>query len=251
MTAASTRELGHPVSIVVRRLIVTQWLWIGLVLFGFALLFAIIGTLVGTFGHLGSSMVETATGGGPKYLALMFGVIGITGQLGMYAAHGVTRRHFMLASLIFAVLIATVTAVFIAIGYLVERALYTANDLMAGLKNPYPGATTDQLLGLVAQNWLVFLAHLIAGYLAGVGYLRFGTVIGTLFLSVAAIPVLVTEALSTRPWIGMGVNAILGTKAATTPVAIGVSVGVVAVSMVITYLLVRNVPIPANNQQQG
>lgn len=252
MTAAATpRTLGHPVSIVTRRLIVTQIAWIGLVLLGFAALFAVIGTLVATFGDLESSMVEVATGGGPKYLALIFGLIGVTGQLGMFAAHGVTRRHFVFASMILAVVVASVTAAFIAVAYVVERALYTANGLLGGMKNPYPAATADQLLGVVTQNWFVFLAHLLAGYLAGIGYLRLGSVLGTLFLGVAAIPVLITEAVFNAPWVGIGVNAILGTSATTVPVASAISAGVIAVSMVTVYLLARNAAIPANNQQQG
>lgn len=211
------------VRIITGRLIRASLPAVGLGAVGFVLLFAIIGVCTWTFGRLESSMVTIMVGGGPKYILFTMGIILLSTQFGMYVAVGVTRRQIVTAILIATVVAVTVIAVLVLVCYFVERALYSAGGVMATLEDPYPMATLGQVPYLFLQNWFVFFGHLISGFLVVAGFLRLRGVGGTLFLLPALLPAVIAEMAFGAPWVGMGLNVLLGFPTPPLPIATAIA----------------------------
>ncbi|WP_163509622.1 hypothetical protein [Fodinicola acaciae] len=241
----------HPVPLVLRTMWRTTIPWILLFIGGFYLIYLTIDAVILASGNQPTtSMVDTAVGGGPKYVLFSYGIVFVSMSLQTYVAFGVTRRHFAAALGVFALSLSAIIAVVLVFSYAIEHAFYVANDVLPRLHD-YSYHSSADIIPLLLENWLVFYAHLAAAALIVVGYARTGAYVGTLLIPVMILPVFLTEGVFGAKWLGVGLVALFRVGPAPWPVATIVSVLTCAIASAAVYLLMRRMPVGAKIGQLG
>jgi len=108
-------------------------------------------------------------------------------------AHGVTRRAFAVASGVATLVLGAGAGLYMVVGFLAERAAYAAVGGSAALQEPHLFDTTGQLHLVFAEYSLLAAAYLVAGWLIGIGYQRFGWLGGTIGVLPALLPFAAVE----------------------------------------------------------
>ncbi|GAA1673988.1 hypothetical protein [Fodinicola feengrottensis] len=237
-----SNKVGHPVPIVARTMWQSLSRYLLMMLLIFVVIYVVIAVIIAATGKVTTSTVEIAGAGGPKYVLFSYGLIMLVTLMPVYAAFGVTRRHFMTATVVFGTAVSLMAAVILVVAYVVERTVYQASGVLAGMPS-YPLRTWADLVPLLVQIWLVFLAHLVSAWLIALGYWRTGPTWGTLLLPLAVIPAIATEAVFGAKWIGTGVDALLRVSPAPWPWATVISVALCAAGIAVAYAAIRTVPI--------
>lgn len=155
---------------------------------------ALILALVDRFGAVTSSALGVGSQVGMWFC---FGVCVLvtTQYLPAHVAAGVTRRSFVVASLVSALLTAVVYAVAMTVLVQVERAVFGALGWAYEFPESQLFTSTDQLLAVFGQHLLVYSAGGLGGLLVGIVYYRTGAAIGTVALLVTVTPVLLVSGI--------------------------------------------------------
>jgi hypothetical protein len=233
---------GHPVPIVAFAMWRSLRRYVLLMVLIFAGIYLTIGFFVLRSGHVKQSVVQIAEAGGPKYVLFSYGLLMLTTLMPIFVSFGVTRRHYLLANLLFSIGLTAAIAVVLTAAYASERALLATNGMLAGMPS-YPLQSWGGLLPLFLQIWLVYFAHLVAAWLIAVGYWRTGPLWGTVLIPAAVVPAVGTEMLFGAEWLGTGMNWLLGTQPAPWPLATVGAVALCAVGVAIVYPGIRTVPV--------
>jgi hypothetical protein len=233
---------GNPVPVVVMAMWQSLRRYLVLMVLIFAVIYGAIGIGIVASGNVKQSVVEIAAAGGPKYVLFSYGLIMLTTMLPLYVSFGVTRRHYMLANVLFSLVVTVGIGVVLVAAFAIERYFLAANGLLAGIKS-YPLHSWADVVPLFLQMWLVFLAHLVAAWLIAVGYWRAGPLWGTVLLPVAVIPAVGTEMLFGAEWVGTAMNAVFGTHPVPWWLATVGSLALCAAGSGIVYATIRRVPI--------
>lgn len=169
-------------------------------------------------------------------------VVVFVGYAGVHVAHGMTRRSFVIASLLAAAGTAVLYAVTITLLLLVERWAYHELGWYHGLSN-IDAEVLDS--GLWPYAWgavLVFVVGNLSGLLVAAAYYRLGPWWGTLCLPLSFAPLLLISVfamdheLQWTPW-----DLTTDVLGAASPV---LAVVVIGAGVLAYHLLVRRMPIP-------
>ncbi len=178
----------------------------------------------------------------PRWYAGAVGVYLTAVYLPLYVAHGHTRRDVARQSSVFVVVLAGL----VALGYAIERVIYQAVGWNQAL-------SADHLFTSSLDHWLiiaefvgVLAVWVVGGAMLGAGFYR-NPAIGLALVPVALVMAAAVEAAH-GPGMFDGISALLGlvgiTVAQTTPAgAAATSAILIAGSLAVTWLLVRDMPL--------
>lgn len=194
--------------------------WVGLLIAGLVV-DLVVRAVAGDFD---TSPWEFA-GGTPKAMMLGLGAFMCTWHLPQWVGHGIPRRAFSLAAGSVVAGGALAGAILIAIGYAIESVVAAPKVWAHG----HLFTSGEQWHVIVVEYTLLFVAWAVSGWLAGAGYYRWRWRAGTLFVVVAALPLVAAEALARAAW-----PSALATSAI---------VAVVVAGALAAYGMVRNMPL--------
>lgn len=230
-----------PVPAVVRTMLRGQR-WLALI----ALLLPVAATALTLLVRTFTDGVDTSAwefgGTSVRWMLFALGVAVTPLYLPTYVAHGVTRRRFTVAAALAGGGLAVAAAAYLAAGLLVERVLLAAAG--AGgpqLAGPHLFGSTSQVHLIVAEYGVVNLAYLVAGWLVGSVYYRYGGRRGTLLAPLALLPLAGVEVL-----INMvdDLAGLLGPASrAAAPLAACLGLAVVAAGLLAVRAVLRDVPV--------
>jgi hypothetical protein len=203
--------------------------------------YAIILALVIPLGDPRTSIWATSGGSAPKYFLAAMGVMITTVFLPIYVGNGVTRRHFALGATAYLAVLAVIFAVPMVLGYGVEHAVYSANDLLALQTDPYPVRSVGDGFETFLEEFCVGGVYVLGGWLVGSCFYRYG-VWAIASLPVALVPVAVAEMGFNSLWLGHGLDNVLGIDPRSW-IGIPIAVACGAALWIANYALVRGMAI--------
>lgn len=162
---------------------------VALILAGFAI-----------FGDPSSSVLDNATMG-PRYWIFSLGAVLTFASLRMYVAHGVTRRTFIIAGTVTAVVAPVVVAGLTVFSYFAESRVYAAQGWSQALGGTHLFTRADQFGLIFCEFALVYMAHFFAGWLLGSLFYRLG-VWAVPFVLLGYGGAVATEGVLGTGWIG-------------------------------------------------
>ncbi|QSB14388.1 hypothetical protein JQS43_23315 [Natronosporangium hydrolyticum] len=192
----------------------------------------------------GTSVWEQAAG--PlHWFFFVFGVLTTATVFPTYIGFGVTRRRVLQALGIGGGAISVLLALVIAAGYLVEHAILTGRGQEHRLRGDHLFDSVTELHLVMTQYALLTAAFLVAGYLVGVGYYRFGGGRGTLALPLTVAPILVVGVLFSANDLALLLRGPAGGELPSPQLAtaVGLSLATLAAAGLGLWLLARRVPI--------
>jgi hypothetical protein len=240
--AGSGLRLTSAENVIIRRVLaemwkVARWFWPA------ALLIPIlIGATIAQFTPITKSIWENA-GQWPRWWLFAMAIALVTSYLPIVVAHGVSRRAALRAGAVAGVLIALLWAGLMVVGHVGERAIYQQLGWPDRMDTPHLFADGYDVLPMLAEYGLIFLAYLITGTLVGGLYYRFGAIRATLLLLPAMLPVVATEMLLSTGWYGAGLQDELSLARSAPPVLAVAVVVVLAFPVLASYLVLRDVPL--------
>lgn len=126
-----------------------------------------------------------------RYALIGGGLIMVTSHLPTYLAHGISRRDALRGGALAGAGLA-IGAAIVATGLLgVERMVFSLADWpheVGSGAGDHAYTALDQWGLVLLETAGIFLAHLVAGWLVGAGYMRLGWVGGTMLLPLALVP---------------------------------------------------------------
>jgi hypothetical protein len=260
-TSPTRREMRTATSLALREMLRVArplW-WIGGVLALLGLVAAPVAGIVTSttdsylLGH--ASRWELA---GTPVLWILFvtGILVTPALLPLLVAHGLTRRSVALAGTVAGAIVAASAGLYMAAGFLVERAWHGAAGFSHEVTRGHLFDSAFQVHLVFAQYALAGAVFLASGWLVGSAYYRLGGWRGTLLLPVTAgLPLLATEFLLTsreRMWTawepvardGSGAVGDTGTPVALTPwLAVLLGVAVLVACLLAVRALTRTIPL--------
>lgn len=213
-------------------------MWMGLVLLTVA-----IAVALDRFTEVSDSTWEQSSQVVPWYVGGVSGYI-LYQTVPMFIGHGRTRRDTAIEVLIFMVIFATVAAVLVAAGYLIEYVVYG----MAGWPRDLSG---DQLfdshldvLLIVVQYWLISIVWAASGALVGAAFYRYDAN-GWLALIPASILIGLIGTFTQGFWglSGFVVDRFLPVETPSLPLAIVTAGACVLIALAMTWPILRDLPI--------
>jgi hypothetical protein len=218
VTTAAITTLGHLAWI--------AWVWLA---FGVVVLGAIAGYGVFGDGAIDESMWQNFAAGWQRWLLLAAGFATTATFAPMLVGNGVTRAQMSSSVLVTMVALAVLGGLYIAVGFLIEGALFGANDWTHVLDG---GRTLGarMIAGLGLRYALGLAVSFVAGWLMGIGFYRFGNETGLPLIIPCALPIVAVELLLLDGAGGLGIGPMQDW--AGPPLAVGAlaSVAVIAVT---------------------
>jgi hypothetical protein len=180
----------------------------------------------------------------PKYFLAIYAISAAYGYLPQFVGQGIIRRHFLYGSAVFfaslAAALAVLTVATNALTFFVLRAFGVVPEQ----------AQFQQSWAVLIGAALVYVAWAASGWLAGLGFYRFGNAYGIAFLPVIAIPVVVSElAFRMDPALGLGSYGQFSFVSGTTvdPARFAVDAAIAALSVLVglavAIVVIRNTAI--------
>jgi hypothetical protein len=204
------------------------WFWaiMGLLLAGLTVSFEIFGHY--TVDSEQSSIWEVASTQAPRWFLFVMALMFATVNLPVLVAHGITRRTYFHGAVLFCLASAAFAATMLLLGFAVERTVYHLDGIWAELTRPYPVNTMGDAGRLWLELFLMLIASMVSGWLAGMLFYRLPMWIAIVCTPLAAGPLV---AVSAAP-MGTAPAWELAVTVAGTLLAIGAA-----------YLLVRSIAI--------
>lgn len=144
----------------------TALVWAGLLIFTFVTTY-----VVSLFRDISISAWEVAAGAAPWFLGFMSGFL-MYQVVPMFIANGRTRRDTFIEWLIFGGLFATLAALLMTVGFLVEYVVYGIADWPRTLENDHMFATHTDVVPMFGELLLTYLVWVAAGGFIGVSLYR-------------------------------------------------------------------------------
>jgi hypothetical protein len=239
----SGRLRPAPVEVVLARRIfgemwrITRWFWpiASLVTVG-------IGFTISRYTPITSSIWENA-GQWPRWWLFSMAIALVSTQLPLVVMHGVTRRTGLRALGLAAVAVSLFWAAFMVAGHVIERFVYGRLGWPDALESPHLFGDGYDVLPMLAEFFLIFLAYQVSGALIGALYYRFGVVPGTLLIPLGLLPAVAMELLLSTSWVGGYLQDTLSLARPPAFVLVIASVAVLAPAGGAVRLVLRDVPI--------
>lgn len=185
-----------------------------------------------------------------RWVLFVIGILLAVVVLPTYVAHGVTRGRFTLAGTGFGAVLASLVALYLAAGFLIERAVFAAAGRPHTFADEHLFTTAFEVHLVLAEYAVLGAAYLVAGWLVGICYYRFGGWRGTLALPLTTLPLFTIEnVVGTGQWTGLLPDAAWRAIAEWPPATTAALVAVVlAAGLAALRALTRTVPINARKQ---
>ena len=235
-------RLGAAETVIARRLLtemwkLSRWFWLASLVIA-----TLVGATLAQFSTVTSSIWEYATQWPCWWLFAMATVL-VNTYLPIVVAQGVTRRAALRAGAVVAGLTALIWAGFMVFGHVVERTVYGWLGWPDTMSTPHLFSNGYDVLPMLAEYWVIFLAYLATGTAIGGLYYRLGGFRATLLLLPAMLPVVATEVLLSTSWYGAGLQDGLSFDRPAAPVLAVALVVVLSFPVLASYLLLRDVPL--------
>jgi hypothetical protein len=196
---------------------------------------------IATWGEVESSVWEQASEL-IRFFVMFIALWLVHSMLGVYVAHGVTRREFMAKATMFVAVLAGLLAVLTALGYLLERLVFEVADWPQALTDEHLFASPRDYAAIVLAYWLVYAVWGAVGLFATAGFYRDEGAWG-----LVAVPVGVALILPTELAVGAGSLPFVGRAIPTEDVraVLAVALCLVAATAALAgaWLLIRDMPI--------
>ena len=184
-----------------------------------------------------------------RWFAGAMGVYTTAFYLPLYIAHGYTRREIFRQMLPAGAITALLLAALTVVGFGIERMVYGWAGWPQVLSQEHLFTTPTDYPLIFVEFLVIFAVWVSAGALGGAGFYRH-PVSGVLIVPVVAVMVGVAEGL-TNPGFLAGVTSLLGLAGGEgSPTVVGagaVCAVAVGLSLALTWLLVRDVPVRPQN----
>lgn len=214
----------------------------------FVVIFAVVGLIVALTGSLDGSTWDSVwenSAYGTRYFPLSLGIMLAPAYLPICVASGMTRRSFAIAAGIVVMAIAFGMALLEAAGYAVEYGLFQAAGGVQDFQSPHLFSDGLDVFWILLEVTITVGANVMAGYLIGAAYYRWGWFGPTLALPLLVAPTLAVEALMSVGWPGGLMIDTWGIERAPLAVVIPGSLAIIALNWWIATLITRTMPIRA------
>ena len=195
VTTAAITTLGH--------LAWLAWVWLA---FGVVVLGAIGAYGVFGDGSVHDSLWQNFAAGWQRWVVLAAGFATTHTFAPMLIGNGVTRAQMSSSVLVTMVVLAVLGGLYITVGYLIEGALFGANDWTHTLDGGGRHLGARMIAGLGVRYALVLAVSFAAGWLMGLGFYRFGTEVGLPLIVPCALPIVAVELLLLDGTGGLGLG---------------------------------------------
>ena len=212
------------------------WLWGVLIVTS-----AVALTLVNLFGEVNQSSLQYVVSGALWY-PFAFSII-LSSQLGIHIANGLTRRAFVIAAAVTAVVVGVVYAVLTATGLAIEGAVFDAFGWPHRITEDAAPLVIDESSLAMVAGWsaLAYTSTQLCGFLVGATYYRFGGWWGTAALPFTLLPVIVVNlatGVSAGQWRPFDVAVDFPTS-----LTVVMVLGVIVATIAALYLVTRRVAV--------
>lgn len=187
-----------------------------------------------------SNQMETqgiwaGAGFSPKVYLLVIGILLTPVSMSSHVSNGITRKHFVGGTIVFAIPMSLISAVVITLGFPVEQLLRDwvgGNEIMA---NP-------SLMQSGVEFFLGFLGYYAVGWMIGSGFYRYNWKAGIVISILSLLPLILMEMVGST-----GVMDLFGTTVAWPEmpflVEMLITLLIVAIIMAINYAMLRKAAI--------
>jgi hypothetical protein len=231
VTTAGITTLGH--------LAWLAWVWLafGVVVLGATAAYGVFGE-----GTVQDSLWQNLGAGWQRWVVLAAGFATTHTFAPMLIGNGVTRAQMSSSVLVTMVVLGLLGGLYITVGFLIEGALFGANDWTHHLDGGRELGTTA-IAGLGLRYALVLAVSFAAGWLMGIGFYRFGTEGGLPLIVPCALPIVAVELLLLDGTGGLGIWAMQDWSGP--PLAVGAvaSVAVIALAGLVGVRYNRELPL--------
>ncbi|CAN5406446.1 hypothetical protein BH10ACT3_BH10ACT3_00670 [soil metagenome] len=164
------------------------WFWVTAVI-----VWAVIVGVIIESDTLGDSVWEEAGLGWTRWVLFAAGVVMATQSIPVLVAHGVTRRRVWKGALVGLTIVGVVGAVVVTAVHLLEGVVYRWDDAVHVVGGWHLYDDPGQIHLVLLESFLIYLGYAISGWIVGLGYYRFGGILGTLALPFGLLPIAAIE----------------------------------------------------------
>ena len=246
MTATDTRPAParrrSPVARTVGQFLGVQ-LYLGAWLWGVVVVIAVVLAVVFDRVEQVEGSVWETLDQGPKWFLFSMAILVVAGFFPAHVANGMTRRSFTAALAVTMAVTSAAYAVVVAIGYLVERAIFVPRGWPVTVRAEHLFTRTDQVGLIATESLVVLLVYAASGMAVGAAYYRAGGWWGTLTLPLTVGPVFLAELAVGSGWIGTGLDEVLGSPRPSAGLGVLVCLLLAAVLGAASLAVLRSAPV--------
>jgi hypothetical protein len=234
-------RLPDPVRRIVEYVAYGTLSWLGWFWAGAVLLWIVSILLISRYGELESSVWEFAGLSWTRWVQFAAGCVLAYATFPVLVAQGLTRRRVAQGSIVGIVLLAAIGAAVITAVYAAELVAFGLADVDPALSERHLFDVPGQLWWVAVESLLVYAVYMASGWFVGLGFYRWGTVVGLLLIVPGLLPVVVVEAALSSSLFPESVDAVF------LDLPVGGAVALVAatwaVAVVVTTRLLRDTPL--------
>jgi hypothetical protein len=190
---------------------------------------------------MGPNMTKVMTssiwqGGGqqaPRWFLFVIGIMLATVNLPVVIAHGITRKNYFAGVMFFSAVSAAAFTVAVMLGFAVERIGFEVAGVPYFLPEHHPLNTFGLAVRYALEAFLAMLGFMLSGWAMGLLFYRLRWWVAIALILVAGIPL---GAFSLPPGVDVG-------RELSSRLALGI--GASAVVVLLSFLLIRSVPVKA------
>jgi hypothetical protein len=178
-----------------------------------------------------------------RYFPMSIGVMLVPTLMPAYVANGVTRREFTVGAVLMIIGATLGLAAVGAIGLAVEKWAYGWAGHVPTYTFPHLFDGPENVVAVVGEFAILISSHMVAGWLIGYTYYRYGGWIGTFLLPLTVLPALAVEVLTSVSWIGGLLLDNTGYERLPLPLVVPAVLAILAGTVLLNYVLIRRLAI--------
>lgn len=238
VTMARRRTWQFPRLLLMQHIAFGSLMWAGLVL-----VTLMIAAGIAYFDEVTASVWEQAGSVAVWYAAGVSGYVAYQ-TVPMHIAHGWTRRDTAIEVVIFMVIFAAVAAMLVAVGYLIEYAVYGLTGWPREVTGEHLFSSHLDVAMIFTEYWLMALVWAPAGAFVGAAVYRYDAN-GWLSLIPASILIGVIGAFTQAFWgpVGYIVERLFSFEGPTLSLAIPAAIACSLIALTLTWPILRDLPV--------